>query len=94
MKRVVVERFGGPDVLIVVEDEDPRPGPGEVCVRVVAAGASFTDTLLRDFAVLLEYLATDKIHPVVAERVPLTEARRAHEMLPRTAATGKVVLVP
>jgi NADPH:quinone reductase-like Zn-dependent oxidoreductase len=47
MKRVVVERFGGPDVLIAVEDDDPRPGPGEVCVRVVAAGVSFTDTLLR-----------------------------------------------
>jgi hypothetical protein len=25
MKRVVVERFGGPEVLKVVEDDDPRP---------------------------------------------------------------------
>ena len=32
--------------------------------------------------------------PVVAERLPLTEARRAHEMLESSAATGKVVLVP
>jgi NADPH:quinone reductase len=30
----------------------------------------------------------------VAERMPLTGARRAHEMLPQTAATGKLVLVP
>ncbi len=43
MKRVVVERFGGPDVLKVVEADDPRPGPGEVLVKVVAAGVSFTD---------------------------------------------------
>jgi NADPH:quinone reductase-like Zn-dependent oxidoreductase len=47
MKRVVVERFGGPEVLKVVEDEDPQAGPGEVRVRVLAAGVSFTDSQLR-----------------------------------------------
>ncbi|GLB67712.1 medium chain dehydrogenase/reductase family protein [Arthrobacter mangrovi] len=47
MKRVVVQRFGGPEVLQVVEDEDPRPAPGEVVVRVLAAGVSFTDSQLR-----------------------------------------------
>ena len=47
MKRVVVERFGGPEVLKVVEDKDPRPGPGEVRVKVLAAGVSFTDSQLR-----------------------------------------------
>jgi NADPH:quinone reductase len=47
MKRVVVDRFGGPEVLNVVEDNDPRPGAGEACVRVLAAGVSFTDALLR-----------------------------------------------
>ncbi|MFD8633440.1 medium chain dehydrogenase/reductase family protein [Streptomyces sp. NPDC059533] len=47
MKRVIVDHFGGPEVLRVVEDDDPRPGPGEVCVRVLAAGVSFTDAQLR-----------------------------------------------
>jgi NADPH2:quinone reductase len=47
MKRVIVDRFGGPEVLRVVEDQDPRPGPGEVRVRVLAAGVSFTDAQLR-----------------------------------------------
>jgi NADPH:quinone reductase-like Zn-dependent oxidoreductase len=47
MKRVVVNHFGGPEVLSVVEDETPRPGPGEVRVRVLAAGVSFTDAQLR-----------------------------------------------
>jgi NADPH:quinone reductase len=47
MKRVIVERFGGPEVLRVVEDDDPRPGPGEVRVKVLAAGVSFTDSQLR-----------------------------------------------
>ena len=47
MKRVVVGHYGGPEVLQVVEEDDPRPGPGEVRVRVLAAGVSFTDALLR-----------------------------------------------
>jgi len=52
------------------------------------------DWFREDLGTLLELLRADKIHPVVAERLPLTEARRAHEMLDRTAATGKLVLVP
>ena len=47
-----------------------------------------------DFQVLLELLREGKIHPVVAERLPLAEARRAHELLERSAAKGKLVLVP
>ena len=47
MKRVVVDHYGGPEVLTVVEEDDPRPGPGEVRVRVLAAGVSFTDAQLR-----------------------------------------------
>jgi NADPH:quinone reductase-like Zn-dependent oxidoreductase len=46
-KRVVVDRFGGPEVVRVIEDEAPRPGPGEVRVRVLAAGVSYTDAMLR-----------------------------------------------
>lgn len=47
MKRVIVDHYGGPEVLKLVEEEDPRPGPGEVRVRVLAAGVSFTDSQLR-----------------------------------------------
>src|SRR5262249_44980065 len=47
MRRVVVDHFGGPEVLSVVEDDVPEPGPGEVRVRVLAAGVSFTDSQLR-----------------------------------------------
>jgi NADPH:quinone reductase-like Zn-dependent oxidoreductase len=47
MKRVVVDHFGGPDVLKIAEEPDPRPGPGEVLVKVLAAGVSFTDSQLR-----------------------------------------------
>ena len=46
-----------------------------------------------DFRALLELLRQRKIHPVVAERLPLSAARRAHELLESTAATGKLVFV-
>jgi NADPH2:quinone reductase len=52
------------------------------------------DWFREDFQVLLELLREDKIHPVVAERLRFTEARRAHEMLDSSAARGKLVLVP
>jgi NADPH2:quinone reductase len=52
------------------------------------------DWFREDFLALLELLRRREIHPVVAERLPLTDARRAHELLERTAATGKLVLVP
>ena len=47
-----------------------------------------------DFRVLLGLLRAGKVHPVVAERLPLTEARHAHELLESSASKGKLVLVP
>ncbi|MGZ4587509.1 MAG: medium chain dehydrogenase/reductase family protein [Mycobacteriaceae bacterium] len=47
MERVLIDRYGGPEVIRVVQDEVPRPGPGEVRVKVLAAGVSFTDSQLR-----------------------------------------------
>ncbi|MFL5934902.1 MAG: zinc-binding dehydrogenase [Gaiellaceae bacterium] len=47
-----------------------------------------------DFLAWLELLRRGEIHPIVAERLPLTEVRRAHELLESSAATGKLVLLP
>jgi NADPH:quinone reductase-like Zn-dependent oxidoreductase len=47
-----------------------------------------------DFRALLELLRQGEIHPVVAERLPLAEARRAHQLLESSASKGKLVLVP
>ena len=44
-------------------------------------------------AKLLDLLAAGKVKPVVAERIPLTEAARAHELLERGRYAGKVILV-
>ena len=47
MKRVTVNRFGGPEVVSVVEAGDPEPGPGEVRVKVLASGVSLSDAQMR-----------------------------------------------
>ena len=46
-KRVIVDHFGGPEALKVIEEDAPQPGPGEVRVRVLAAGVSLTDAQMR-----------------------------------------------
>src|ERR1700734_1992384 len=43
-----ISRFGGPEVLrLVAESTIPEPGPGEVRIKVLAAGTGFTDTMIR-----------------------------------------------
>jgi NADPH2:quinone reductase len=51
------------------------------------------DWFREDATTLFEFLAEGKIEPIVAERIPLAEARRAHENLGRGGVTGKQVLV-
>jgi NADPH:quinone reductase-like Zn-dependent oxidoreductase len=48
MRAVGVPRFGGPEVLEVVELPEPVPGGGEVRIRVAAATVNPTDIGLRD----------------------------------------------
>ncbi|MCO8273314.1 NADP-dependent oxidoreductase [Actinoplanes sp. TRM 88003] len=47
MRAAVFDRFGPPEVLHVVHVPDPRPGPGEVRVRVLAAGVQPFDVAVR-----------------------------------------------
>ena len=48
----------------------------------------------QDLSALLELLRQRKIKPVIAQRLPLTEARQAHELLGKGGVTGKLVLMP
>jgi NADPH:quinone reductase-like Zn-dependent oxidoreductase len=43
MKAVRFSRFGGPDVLEIVDLPDPHPGPGQVRIAVRAAGVNPSD---------------------------------------------------
>jgi NADPH2:quinone reductase len=47
-----------------------------------------------DLQTLLDMLKQSKIKPVIAQRLPLEEARRAHEMLGEGGVLGKIVLLP
>jgi NADPH2:quinone reductase len=59
-KRIIVTHYGGPDALQVLEEDCPEPKRGEVRVRVLAAGVSLADLMMRE-----------GIHPETP-RVPFT----------------------
>jgi NADPH2:quinone reductase len=46
--RILVTRYGGPEVITVAEQECPAPKLGEVRVKVLAAGVSLPDVLARE----------------------------------------------
>lgn len=47
MKAIQVAKFGGPEVIKLVEVPRPRPGPGELLVRVYAVGVNPVETYIR-----------------------------------------------
>jgi NADPH2:quinone reductase len=47
MRAVRVHRFGGPEALVVEDVPEPSPGPGEILVRVSAAGVNPVETYIR-----------------------------------------------
>src|SRR5512142_755773 len=47
MKAIVVEEFGEPEVMRLKELPRPEPGPGQVLVKVEAAGVNPADTYAR-----------------------------------------------
>jgi NADPH:quinone reductase-like Zn-dependent oxidoreductase len=48
MKRIQYHRYGGPEVMRLENFELPRPGKGEVLVRVMAAAANPMDWKIRN----------------------------------------------
>jgi NADPH:quinone reductase len=46
-KHVIVSQFGGPENLLLAQDELPEPRANEVRVKVLAAGVSFADIMMR-----------------------------------------------
>jgi NADPH2:quinone reductase len=47
----------------------------------------------QDLSALFDLLHQQKITPLIAQRLPLAEARQAHELLGQGGVTGKIVLV-
>jgi NADPH2:quinone reductase len=69
MHAVVAREAGGPEVLSYTELPDPAPGPGQLLVRVAAAGVNFIDTYRRSGVYPMEYP-----HVVGAEGAGTVEA--------------------
>ncbi|WP_454854741.1 quinone oxidoreductase family protein [Promicromonospora soli] len=55
MHAVVARQAGDPEVLSYTELPDPTPGPGQLLVRVAAAGVNFIDTYRRAGVYPMEY---------------------------------------
>lgn len=47
MRQIVITKAGGVGVLKIQEREDPRPGKGQVKIRVKASGVNFADIMAR-----------------------------------------------
>ncbi|MFD9874823.1 alcohol dehydrogenase catalytic domain-containing protein, partial [[Kitasatospora] papulosa] len=51
MRAARYHEYGGTDTLVVEQAPDPLPGPGEIRVRVAAAGVNPVDWKVRDGSV-------------------------------------------
>src|SRR3954454_18387726 len=47
MRAIVIDKHGGPEVLSLAERPDPEAAPGQVIVKVAAAGVNFIDIYQR-----------------------------------------------
>lgn len=47
MKAIVLDRFGGPEVMELREVPEPAPGPGQVLLKVGACAVCYLDTIVR-----------------------------------------------
>ena len=48
----------------------------------------------RDLLTMFDLLQQEKIKPLIAQRLPLAQARHAHELLGSGGVIGKIVLLP
>ena len=94
MKAIVVETFGGPEVLREVDIEQPEPQPHQVPVRVSVAGVNFLDVYQRTGATPVRPPFRAGVEGVVANDSPgcgsTTNAKRQRD----TARCHRLNLLP
>jgi NADPH:quinone reductase-like Zn-dependent oxidoreductase len=59
---------------------------------ITALRQKHADWFSEDLTKLFDLLAQNKIKPIISARMPLTEARRAHELVEQAEVQGKIVL--
>jgi NADPH:quinone reductase-like Zn-dependent oxidoreductase len=92
LKAVRFSRFGGPEVLEIVDLPDPHPGPGQVRIAVRAAGVNPSDWKKRK-GLMDGELPQTLGHEAVAQTFPLAEIAAAHRVSEDGQVRGKLVLV-
>jgi NADPH2:quinone reductase len=90
MKAIQIKEFGGPEMLELVELDDPTAGEGEVVVEIARAGVNFADT----HATRNDYLAEQSLPLVpgaeIAGRTP--DGRRVAALLGSGGYAEKAVV--
>lgn len=69
------------------------PGKSARWYNIMTEKKKHPDWFREDLSRLLTMLSEKSISPVVAERLPLRDAARAHELLERASVSGKIVLM-
>ena len=91
-KKVILNEFGGPEVLqVVVKNALPEPGAGEVRVKVLAASATFTDTMIRKALDSPVRAIVESIRKALSKSSPelASDIRRRGIVLARREAVGR-----
>ena len=93
-QRIRISRFGGPEVLELAEETTmPDPGPGEVRIKILAAGTGFTDSFIRrgrypDFKGPLPFTPGYELVGLVDTAGPDVTAPREGEMVADLCVVG------
>jgi NADPH:quinone reductase-like Zn-dependent oxidoreductase len=93
-QHLVISKFGGPEVLEMAEEPIiPEPGPGEVRLKVIAAGTGFTDTMIRrgrypDFKGPLPFTPGYEIVGIVEKTGPGVAAPNAGQVVADLCVVG------
>ncbi len=93
-QHIRVAQFGGPEVLELAQQPTiPVPGPGEVRIKVLAAGTGFTDTFIRrghypHFRGPLPFTPGYEIVGIIDERGPGVETVRKGQLVADLCVVG------
>ena len=94
-QHIRITRFGGPEVLELAEQPTiPEPGPGEVRIKILAAGTGFTDSFIRrgrypDFKGPLPFTPGYELVGVVDKTGPGVVAAREGELVADLCWVGR-----
>lgn len=91
MKAIVIEEFGGPDVLKLQEQSAVRPGPPQVLLKIEAVGVNFIDTYQRSglYKVALPYIPGLEASGIVAEvGAAVSEFKRGDRVMSAAVSGG------